>query len=70
MLLDGSADADRRAESMLTWDVENGVARRAWARNEGALDTIRLAMARQPDLVVTLPEQVSDEDLMRYVGGV
>ena len=70
LLLDGSADADRRAESMLTWDVENGVARRAWARNEGALDTIRLAMARQPDLVVTLPEQVSDEDLMRYVGGV
>ena len=70
LLLDGSADADRRAESMLTWDVENGVARRAWARNEGALDTIRLAMARQPDLVVTLPEQVSDEDLLRYVGGV
>ncbi|MDY0000148.1 MAG: urocanate hydratase [Polyangia bacterium] len=57
LVLDGTADADRRLESMLFWDVNNGIARRAWARNQGALAAARAAMARAPDLRVTLPSQ-------------
>lgn len=55
MVLDGSADADRRLHAMLFWDVNNGIARRAWARNPHALSTIRRTMEAYPDLVVTLP---------------
>ena len=58
MLLDGSEDAERRLENMLHWDVNNGVARRAWARNSGALDAIERAMELEPRLVVTLPNEV------------
>jgi urocanate hydratase len=61
MLLDGTAEAARRAASMLSWDVTNGVARRAWARNDGALFAIREAMEADPRLVVTLPEIASPE---------
>ncbi|MEI7981056.1 MAG: urocanate hydratase [Bacteroidota bacterium] len=61
MLLDGSSDADRRLRSMLHWDVNNGIARRAWARNEEALFAIRGAMVLEPKLQVTLPHQVEDE---------
>ncbi|MBU8871603.1 MAG: urocanate hydratase [Gemmatimonadales bacterium] len=56
MLLDGSDEADRRLRSMLHWDVNNGIARRAWARNEGAEFAIQQAMEIEPDLKVTLPE--------------
>ncbi len=55
MVLDGSRDADRRLHAMLFWDVNNGIARRAWARNPHALATIRRTMEAYPDLVVTLP---------------
>ncbi len=61
MLLDGSENADRRLESMLFWDVNNGIARRSWARNPGAIFAIKRAMQREPDLSVTLPETVQDD---------
>lgn len=63
MLLDGSADADRRLKSMLHWDVNNGIARRNWARNEGAIFAIKRAMEQEPLLKVTLPELVDDSIL-------
>lgn len=56
LLLDGTQQAADRAHSMLGWDVANGVARRAWARNPGALFAIREAMKSEPALQVTLPE--------------
>ncbi|MDR0668154.1 MAG: urocanate hydratase [Prevotellaceae bacterium] len=61
LTLDGSDDADRRLRSMLFWDVNNGVARRSWARNDGAIAAIRREMQRTPDLTVTLPHIASDE---------
>jgi urocanate hydratase len=62
MLLDGSDDADRRLKSMLFWDVNNGISRRSWARNEGAVFAIKRAMEVEPNLKVTLPNFV-DENL-------
>ena len=66
MLLDGSADADRRLRSMIAWDVNNGIARRAWARNESALFAIRQAMEREPNMKITLPNQVEEGLLNRF----
>ena len=63
MVLDGSKEADRRLEAMLFWDVNNGIARRAWARNPHADSTIRRTMDAIPGLRVTLP-QSSDENLV------
>ncbi len=63
LVLDGSADADRKLEQMLFWDVNNGIARRSWARNEEALFAIKREMARRPDLKVTLPNLVDDKTL-------
>lgn len=63
MLLDGSEDADRRLQNMLFWDVNNGISRRSWARNEGAVFAIKRAMEQEPNLKVTLPELVDDEVL-------
>jgi urocanate hydratase len=63
MLLDGSADTDRRLKSMLFWDVNNGIARRAWARNDEAIFAINRAMKADPNLRVTLPNLV-DNDLI------
>ncbi|MFY7814751.1 MAG: urocanate hydratase [Chryseobacterium taeanense] len=60
MLLDGSDDADRRLKSMLFWDVNNGISRRSWARNEGAVFAIKRAMEAEPKLKVTLPNFVDD----------
>lgn len=60
MLLDGSDDAERRLKSMLFWDVNNGIARRSWARNEEALFAIKREMERTPGLKVTLPNMVDD----------
>jgi len=60
MVLDGSADADRRLHSMLHWDVNNGIARRNWARNEGATFAIKRAMEAEPKLKVTMPNLVED----------
>lgn len=61
MLLDGSDACEVRLQSMLHWDVNNGVARRAWARNEGANFAIKRAMAAEPKLSITLPEYADDE---------
>ena len=61
MLLDGTAEADCRLKSMLYWDVNNGISRRAWARNDGALFAIKRAMAENPNLKVTLPNLADDE---------
>ncbi|MCF6128240.1 urocanate hydratase [Flavobacterium sp. AS60] len=60
MVLDGSTDASRRLESMLFWDVNNGISRRNWARNEGAIFAIKRAMETQPLLKVTIPNVVDD----------
>ncbi|MBO4282180.1 MAG: urocanate hydratase [Bacteroidales bacterium] len=65
MLIDGSDDSDRRLRSMLYWDVNNGIARRSWARNEGAMFAIRRAMENEPNLKVTLPNRVDDDLLNR-----
>ena len=63
MLLDGTKEASKRLEMMLFWDVNNGISRRNWARNEGAIFAIKRAMEVQPLLKVTLPNLV-DEDLL------
>ena len=60
MVLDGSKEASRRLESMLFWDVNNGISRRSWARNEGAIFAIKRAMERQPLLKVTIPTIVAE----------
>lgn len=60
MVLDGTADSDRRLKSMLFWDVNNGIARRSWARNEEAIFAIKREMQRTPELRVTLPNMVDD----------
>lgn len=63
MVIDGSPEADTRISRMLLWDVNNGIARRSWARNKGAYDAIRREMARTPGLTVTLPNFASDETI-------
>ena len=63
MLLDGTQDAENRLKSMLHWDVNNGIARRSWARNEEAIFAIKRAMEEEPLLKVTLPNIV-DEKLL------
>ena len=60
MLIDGSEAAKMKIESMLHWDVNNGVARRAWARNSGAIEAITDAMAENPLLKVTIPNITDD----------
>jgi urocanate hydratase len=61
MVLDGSTDAQRRLENMLFWDVNNGIARRSWARNDEAVFAIKRAMQNNPQLKVTLPNFVDDK---------
>lgn len=65
MLLDGSADAERRLMSMLHWDVNNGIARRAWARNSEAVFAINRAMEVEPNLKVTVPHTV-DQKILKF----
>lgn len=60
MLLDGSQESERRLKMMLHWDVNNGIARRNWARNEGSVFAIKRAMEQDPLLKVTVPELVDD----------
>ncbi len=60
MVLDGSKEASKRLQSMLFWDVNNGISRRSWARNEGAIFAIKRAMEAEPLLKVTLPNLVDD----------
>jgi urocanate hydratase len=64
MVIDGSEDSARHIREMLFWDVNNGIARRSWARNEGARFAIEREMARTPELRVTLPN-TADEELIR-----
>jgi urocanate hydratase len=66
MVIDGSDDAARHIREMLFWDVNNGIARRSWARNTGARSAIEREMARTPGLRVTLPS-LADENLIRNV---
>ncbi len=67
MVVDGSEEARRRIDSMLLWDVNNGIARRSWARNEGAMSAIRREMARTPDLKVTMPNVASESLIEKYI---
>jgi urocanate hydratase len=60
MVLDGSKEADKRLKAMLFWDVNNGISRRSWARNDEAIFTIKRAMKSEPNLRVTLPNSVDD----------
>lgn len=60
MVIDGSAEADTRIRRMLLWDVNNGISRRSWARNKGAMDAIKREMERTPGLTVTLPNIADD----------
>ena len=64
MVIDGSEDADRPIREMLLWDVNNGIARRSWARNEGAVEAIRREMERTPGLRVTLPNFADDDVIL------
>ena len=64
MVLDGSIEAEKRLRSMLFWDVNNGISRRNWARNQGATFAIKRAMKLEPNLKVTLPNLV-DESLLK-----
>ena len=68
MVLDGTDEADNRIRQMLHWDVNNGIARRSWARNEAAMTAIRREMERTPGMVVTLPEIADDALLDGLVG--
>ena len=61
MLLDGSSDSERRLKSMLFWDVNNGISRRNWARNKGAVSAIKRAMEENPELKVTVPTFADDQ---------
>lgn len=64
MVIDGSADSDRHITQMLFWDVNNGIARRSWARNEGAEHAILREMERTPELTVTVANH-TDENIVR-----
>ena len=61
MVIDGSEESSRHIDEMLLWDVNNGIARRSWARNEGAISAIKREMERTPGLQVTLPNIADDE---------
>lgn len=64
MVIDGSKQSRECIDRMLFWDVNNGIARRSWARNNGAMDAIKREMQRTPDLKVTLPN-IADDELIR-----
>ena len=66
LVLDGTAASKAKLESMLFYDVNNGIARRAWARNSGSLEAIEREMKRSPNLTVTIPNLV-DENLLQHI---
>ena len=66
LLLDGSKKAEERASGMLSWDVSNGLARRSWARNPGAIYAVKKAMEAEPDMKITIPE-IADEGLLEHL---
>lgn len=67
MVIDGSDEAANNIRNMLYWDVNNGIARRSWARNDEAIFAIKQAMKENPQLKVTLPEIASDELIKKYL---
>ena len=69
MVIDGSEDAARHIREMLFWDVNNGIARRSWARNDGAVEAIRREMERTPGLKVTLPNYADDRLIRNALAG-
>ncbi len=69
MVIDGSQEAERRIRNMLLWDVNNGIARRSWARNEGAVFAIKREMERTKGLVVTIPSIAADSDVEEALNG-
>ncbi|MDD3567930.1 MAG: urocanate hydratase [Bacteroidales bacterium] len=68
MTLDGSPDADRRLKMMLHWDVNNGIARRSWARNKEAIFALKREMERTPTLKVTIPSIADDSLIDKFIG--
>ena len=66
MVLDGSDDAEKNLESMLFWDVNNGISRRSWARNKEAKFAIKRAMKKNPLLKVTIPNTVDNDIINKY----
>ena len=66
LVIDGSDKAQENIDSMISWDVNNGIARRSWARNSGAISAINRAMDSDSSLVVTVPEIV-DENLLEDI---
>jgi urocanate hydratase len=69
MVLDGSASTGSKLRMMLHWDVNNGIARRSWARNKGAMITLTREMERTPGLTVTLPYIADDEVIEEAISG-
>ena len=69
MLIDGTKESEEKLQSMLDWDVNNGISRRAWARNDGAIFAIKRAMENNPRLRVTLPNTADDELIDSIYGG-
>ena len=69
LLIDGSEDSERKLLSMLDWDVNNGISRRAWARNDGAVFAIKRAMESNKKLKVTLPNFTTDNLIDSVYGG-
>ena len=66
MVIDGSVESERHIREMLLWDVNNGIARRSWARNKGSIDAICREMERTPGMKVTLPNLVDEELINRF----
>jgi urocanate hydratase len=66
MVLDGTEEAEKRLKMMLYWDVNNGIARRSWARNPDALFAAKRAMEENKDLKITIPNIADDELLSNY----
>ena len=65
--IDGTPEAERRLHCMLHWDVNNGIARRSWARNEPAMFAIKRAMEVEPRLKVTMPNIANDEMIAKII---
>lgn len=70
MLLDGSDDSERRLKMMLHWDVNNGIARRSWARNDEAIFAAKRAMESEPQLKITMPNDAKDDIIDKTIGGI
>ncbi len=70
MVLDGSLEAERKLENMLFWDVNHGIARRSWARNEASMFAIDREMDRFPDLKVTMPSLADDDIINNAIDGI